>query len=117
MPPSTAFCLQVNLVLYKRIAYVITKNRMSKRTTTSCSLSGPHGFHEDGGGGAVGNMGGTAENMVFLSTAVTPTPLPLSVIATSAATRPAPPETRAGCCQSIANRSPHDAPGSLKAAA
>lgn len=66
-------------------------------------LGGPdpdlsHGFHEAGGGGAVGNMGGTAENMVFLSTAPTPVPRPLCVMATSAATSPALPTSVGSFC-------------------
>jgi hypothetical protein len=44
-----------------------------------------HGFQGAGGGGGVGNMGGTAEKMVFLSIPVVLSPDK----ATSAATKPA----------------------------
>jgi hypothetical protein len=44
-----------------------------------------HGFQGAGGGGGVGNIGGTAENIVFLSIPVVLSPDK----ATSAATNPA----------------------------
>lgn len=46
-----------------------------------------YGFHADGGGGGVGNIGGIAEKMVFLS--MPNRPVLISDIEISAATRPA----------------------------
>lgn len=46
-----------------------------------------YGFHADGGGGGVGNIGGIAEKMVFLS--MPNRPVLISDIEISAATKPA----------------------------
>ena len=46
-----------------------------------------YGFHADGGGGGVGNIGGIAEKIVFLSMLYLP--VGISAIEISAATKPA----------------------------
>lgn len=46
-----------------------------------------HGFQADGGGGGVGNIGGTAEKMVFLS--IEYLPVSMSAREINAATKPA----------------------------
>lgn len=82
---TPSFCTRDTLEINCNTKISFLSHKAKAKTIRHESIMATHGFQGAGGGGGVGNIGGTEENIVFLSIFVVLSP----DRATSAATRPA----------------------------